>query len=68
MIETARLTLKDWGIDASIRRIQSLTYSFCKAALSQRKSKIYHLRQGYLEKTKILKDKRVVNTAIGYAL
>lgn len=65
MIETARLTLKDWGIDVSIRRIQSLTYSFCKAALSQRKSKIFHLRQGYLEKTKILKDKRVVISADG---
>lgn len=56
--ETARLTLKDWGIKISIRRIQSLTYSFCQAALSQRKSKVFHLKQGNLEKTNILKDKQ----------
>ena len=63
--ETARLTLKDWGIDVNIRRIQSLTYSFCQAALSQRRSKIFHLREGDLEKTNILKDKRVVISADG---
>ncbi len=51
--ETAKLTLKDWGINISIRRIQSLTYSFCQTALSQRKSKIFHLKQGYLEKKKL---------------
>ena len=63
--ETARLTLKDWGIDINIRRIQSLTYSFCKAALSQRRSKIFHLKEGDLEKTNILKDKRVVISSDG---
>ncbi len=63
--KTAQITLKDWGIDISIRRIQSLTYGFCKAALSQRKSKIFHLREGDLEKTNILKDKRVVISADG---
>ena len=63
--ETAQITLKDWGIDVNLRRIQSLTYSFGKAALSQRKSKIFHLRQGALEKTNILKDKRVVISADG---
>ncbi len=66
--ETAQLTLKDWGIDLSIRRIQSLTYSFCQAALSQRRSQIFHLERGTLPSTNILKGKRVVNTAIGYAL
>ncbi len=65
MIETARLTLKDWGIDVNIRRIQSLTYSFCQAALSQRRSKIFHLKQGDLEKKNILKDKRVVISSDG---
>ncbi len=63
--ETARLTLKDWGIDISIRRIQSLTYSFCQAALSQRRSKIFHLKEGDLENRNILKDKRVVISADG---
>ena len=63
--KTAQITLKDWCIDISIRRIQSLTYGFCKAALSQRKSKIFHLREGDLEKTNILKDKRVVISADG---
>ena len=63
--ETAQITLKDWGIDISIRRIQSLTYGFCKAALSQRRSNIFHLREGNLEKTNILKDKRVVISADG---
>ena len=63
--KTAQITLKDWGIDISIRRIQSLTYGFCKAALSQRRSNIFHLREGNLEKTNILKDKRVVISADG---
>ena len=62
---TAQLTLKDWGINISIRRIQSLTYSFCKEALSQRRSKIFHLREGDLEKTNILKDQRVVISSDG---
>ncbi|MGK7953968.1 MAG: ISLre2 family transposase [Crocosphaera sp.] len=63
--ETARLTLKDWGINVNIRRIQSLTYSLCKAALSQRRSKVFHLKQGDLEESNILKDKRVVISADG---
>ncbi len=62
---TAQLTLKDWGINVSIRRIQSLSYSFCQAALNQRRSKIFHLKQGDLEITNILKDKRVVISADG---
>ena len=63
--ETARLTLKDWGIALSIRRIQSLTYSFCQAALSQRRSKIFHLERGSLRSTNILKGKRVVISVDG---
>lgn len=63
--ETAQLTLKDWGIDISIRRIQSLTYSFCQAALSQRRSKIFHLEQGSLPSRNILKGKRVVISVDG---
>ena len=63
--ETAQGTLKDWGIEVSIRRIQSLTYSFCQAALSQRRSKIFHLREGDLEKKNALKDKRVVISVDG---
>ena len=63
--ETARLTLKDWGIALSIRRIQSLTYSFCQAALSQRRSKIFHLERGTLPSTNILKGKRVVISVDG---
>lgn len=65
MNETAQLTLKDWGIDISIRRIQSLTYSFCQAALSQRRSQIFHLERGSLPSTNILKGKRVVISVDG---
>ena len=63
--ETAQLTLKDWGIDISISRIQSLTYSFCQAALSQRDSKIFHLERGSLPSTNLLKGKRVVISVDG---
>lgn len=63
--ETAQLTLKDWGIDISIRRIQSLTYRFCEAALSQRRSKIFHLEQGTLPSKNILQGKRVVISVDG---
>ncbi len=62
---TAQLTLKDWGIDISIRRIQSLTYSFCQAALSQRRSKIFHLERGTLPSKNILQGKRVVISVDG---
>ena len=63
--ETAQLTLKDWGIALSLRRIQSLTYSFCQAALSQRRSKIFHLQKGDLPSTNTLKGKRVVISVDG---
>ncbi len=63
--EIAQLTLKDWGIALSIRRIQSLTYSFCQQALSQRRSKIFHLERGNLPSTNILKGKRVVISVDG---
>ncbi len=58
--ETAKLTLKDWGIALSIRRISRLTYRFCEQALSQRRSKIFNLQRGNLGSTNILKGKRVV--------
>ncbi len=63
--ETAQLTLKDWGIALSLRRIQSLTYSFCQAALSQRRSKLFHLEKGDLPSTNTLKGKRVVISVDG---
>ena len=63
--ETAQLTLKDWGIALSTRRIQSLTYRFCEQALSQRRSKIFHLERGNLPSKNILKGKRVVISVDG---
>ena len=63
--ETDKLTLKDWGIALSIRRIQSLTYRFCEQALSQRSSKIFHLQRGNLGSSNILKGKRVVISVDG---
>lgn len=63
--EMARLSLKDWGIELSVRRIQSLTYSFCQVALNQRRAKVFHLKQGDLAKKNILKDKRVVISVDG---
>ena len=63
--ESAQLTLKDWGINLSIKRIQSITYGFCQAALSIRNSKIFHLRQGDLECNSVLKGCRVVISVDG---
>ncbi len=63
--ETAQLTLKDWGIALSIRRISRLTYRFCEQALSQRRSKIFHLERRNLPSTNILKGKRVVISVDG---
>jgi hypothetical protein len=63
--EAAQLTLKDWGIDLSIKRIQTLTYGFCQEALNIRKSKIFHLKQGNLETKSILKGQRVIISVDG---
>ena len=63
--ETAQLTLKDWGIDVSIRRISRLTYSFCEEALSQRRSKIFHLERESLPSRNIFQGKRVVISVDG---
>ena len=63
--ETAQLTLKDWGIDVSIRRIQNLTYSFCQGALSQRRSKVFHLERGSLPSRNLLKGQRVIISVDG---
>ncbi len=65
MSETAQLTLKDWGIDVSIRRIQNLTYSFCQGALSQRRSKVFHLERGSLPSRNLLKGQRVIISVDG---
>ena len=62
---TAKLTLKDWGINLSIRKIQGLTYSFCQEALSQRNSKIRQQKRGKLASTQILQGKRVVISVDG---
>ena len=63
--KTAKLTLEDWGIDISIRRIQSLTYSFSQAALSQRQSKILALEQGDLPSNNTFQGKRAVISVDG---
>ncbi len=62
---TAYLTLKDWGIDISVKRIQRLTYRFCQTGLSGRQSKVFHLQQGDLPSTEVLKGQRVVISVDG---
>ncbi len=62
---TAQLTLKDWGIKLSIRKIQRLTYFFCQEALSQRTSKIRQQKRGDLPSTQILQGRRVVISVDG---
>lgn len=61
----ARETLKAWGINVSIRRIERLTYHFNKWGLSIRSSRLIHLRQGTLPTKSILKDQRVVISVDG---
>ncbi len=62
---TAHLTLKDWGIKLSTRKIRRLTYFFCQEALSQRSSKIRAQKRGDLPLTQILKGRRVVISVDG---
>lgn len=62
---TAQLTLKDWGIKLSTRKIRRLTYFFCQEALSQRNSKIRQQKRGDLPSTQILQGRRVVISVDG---
>ncbi len=62
---TALLTLKDWGIEVSVKRIQHLTYRFCQVGLSRRRSKVFHLLQGDLPSGEVLKGQRVVISVDG---
>ena len=62
---TAQLTLKDWGIKLSTRKIRRLTYFFCQEALSQKTSKIRQQKRGDLPSTQILQGRRVVISVDG---
>ncbi len=61
----ARETLASWGITVSLKRIERLTYHFSKWGLSIRSSWLFHLRQGTLPTTPVLKDQRVVMSVDG---
>ena len=63
--EAARLTLIDWGINISLKRIERLTYCFGKIGLSLRESKIFNLKIGNLMPGNTLKNQRVVIAADG---
>ncbi|MEM6404110.1 MAG: ISLre2 family transposase [Cyanobacteria bacterium P01_D01_bin.116] len=63
--DAARQTLRDWGINISLRRIERLTYSFGKIGLSLRDSKIFNLGIGNLLPGNTLKNQRVVIAADG---
>lgn len=57
--------LKAWGINISLRRVERLTYHFNQQGLSQRQSLLFHLQQGTLPITPILKNQRVVISVDG---
>jgi len=57
--------LKAWGITISLRRVERLTYNFNQRGLSQRQSQVFHLKQGTLLTTPVLKDQRVVISVDG---
>jgi len=61
----ARDTLKAWGINVSLKRIQRLTYRFGHLGLFRRQQGINQLRQGNLPTTSVLKDQRVVISVDG---
>lgn len=54
-----------WGITISLRRVERLTYDFNQRGLSQRHSQVFHLKQGTLLTTPVLKDQRVVISVDG---
>ena len=61
----ARDTLKDWGVDVSLKRIERLTYRFGHLGLFRRQQDVNQLRQGTLPSTSILTDQRVVISVDG---
>ncbi len=61
----ASSSLKAWGISMSLKRIERLTYHFNQQGLSVRHSQLFHLRQGTLPTTPVLKDQRVVISVDG---
>ena len=61
----ARDSLQNWGISISMRRVERLTYHFNQQGLSQRRSRRFHLQQGTLPITPLLKDHRVVISVDG---
>lgn len=61
----ARDTLKAWGINVSLKRIERLTYRFGHLGLFQRQQSVNQLRQGNLPTTSVLKDQRVVISVDG---
>jgi hypothetical protein len=63
--ETARQVLKDWGIDINIRRIERLTYVFCRYGINQRDIKVNQCQRGEMKPSHVLKDKRVVISVDG---
>jgi len=61
----ASSSLKAWGISMSLKRIERLTYHFNQQGLSVRHSQLFHLKQGTLLTTPVLKDQRVVISVDG---
>lgn len=62
---TAKVMLKEWGIDISERRIERLTYAFGQLGLSLRKLKMFELNQGKIAQRNVLEGKRVVISVDG---
>ncbi|RCJ35180.1 hypothetical protein A6770_40730 [Nostoc minutum NIES-26] len=58
--DAARSTLKDWGINVSLKRIERLTYLFGKIGINLRQSKILNLEMANLSNSNVLKAQRVV--------
>lgn len=61
----ARDTLKAWGINVSLKRIERLTYRFGHLGLFLRQQGVNQLRQGTLPSTSVLKNQRVVISVDG---
>lgn len=61
----ARDTLKAWGIDLSLKRIERLTYRFGQLGLFLRQQGVNQLLEGSLPNTSVLKDQRVVISVDG---
>lgn len=61
----ARDTLKAWGINVSLKRVERLTYRFGHLGLFRRQQGVNQLRQGNLPTSLVLKDQRVVISVDG---